>query len=236
MKANNFKFAILLYVFSGIGLVYYLFSSFSGLLVLAPILRMMLLVVLCICAYFGSVNISKTSKTPQKIMKATFCAFFLLYLWFLITLVCFDSYFGRVGFDRLSKWNLQSLKDYFKNSFNIIPFKTILRFVLAPFNNSDISAKAIITNLLGNLAAFSPFAFFLPLLFKKLNKFGNFVMAMIAIVTVVELLQFALLTGCCDIDDLILNVGGAVILFLLLKINTIDNFVKRFTKCKAKEE
>ena len=50
---------------------------------------------------------------------------------------------------------------------------------------------------------------------------------MIAIVTVVELSQFALLTGYCEIDDLILNVGGAAILFWILRIDKIKRLVDR---------
>lgn len=228
MKKPLIIYVAILYGLSLISLGAYLFLSFSAFFVLPPFARLALLGVTCICTYFGSLILSKHSAEPQKIMRTTFWFFFGLYLMLLVTLVCFDSYFGRVGFDLLSKWNSQALATYFKESFNITPFKTILNFVLAPFNGSNISARAIITNIFGNLAAFSPFAFFLPLLFKRLKKFSNFLMAMIAIVTVVELLQFALLTGCCDIDDLILNVGGAAILFGILKIKKVKALVDRF--------
>ena len=226
MKICNFKLAILMYAISGLGLIYYLVSSFASLFV-PPLLRVVLLVAICLCAYLGSIKLSKTSKSPQKIMKATFWGFFVLYIYFLVTLVCFDSYFGRVGIDGLSTWNAQTLSSYLQTHLNLIPFKTITKFVVAPFVDSNITSKQIITNILGNLVAFSPFAFFLPLLFKRLKKFGNFLLAMIAIVTVVELSQFALLTGYCEIDDLILNVGGASILFWILRIDKIKRLVDR---------
>jgi len=228
MKRSVLAPVIALYGLSVIGLVAYLFLSFCGAFVLPPFARLALLGVICVAAYFGSRIMAKKSSEPQRFMRLTFWYFFGLYLLLLVTLVCFDSYFGRVGLGHVTKWSPQALTIYLEKSFNLIPFKTILKFVLAPFTDSDISARAIITNILGNLAAFSPFAFFLPLLFDRLKKFGKFLLTMIGIVTLVELLQFALLTGCCDIDDLILNVGGAAILFWVLRIDKVKRLVDRF--------
>lgn len=58
-----------------------------------------------------------------------------------------------------------------------------------------------------------PFAFFLPLLFKKQNNFKTFLLTMICIVIGIELLQFITMSGSCDIDDVILNVSGSLIMY-----------------------
>ena len=80
---------------------------------------------------------------------------------------------------------------------------------------------------MGNIIACMPFAFFLPLLFKKQNNLKVFTLTMILIVLIIELLQFITLSGSFDIDDLILNVLGAVILFLILKIKRINQLIHK---------
>ena len=82
---------------------------------------------------------------------------------------------------------------------------------------------------MGNLAAFAPFAFFLPVLFNKMRSFKNFLIAMIIIVLTAEISQMILLTGAADIDDLILNVLGATVAFGLLKTKYIDKIIKAIT-------
>ena len=231
MNHCSLKMPIFSYSIAGLGLLYYFVSDFTGILSLPPLFRMLLLVFVCFCAYLGSVSLCKTAKNPQKIMKTTFWGFFVLYIWFLITLVCFDDYFSRVGFDRLSSWNAKAFADYLQTRLNLVPFKTIGLFVKAIFIESEITARQIITNLLGNLAAFAPFAFFLPLLFDKFKRFGWFLLVMIGIVTTVELMQFALLTGYCEVDDLILNVGGAAILYWILRIKMVKAVVDKLVKC-----
>ena len=81
-------------------------------------------------------------------------------------------------------------------------------------------------NLLGNIVACMPFAFFLPLLFKKQNNLKRFALTMIIIVLTIELLQFVTLSGSCDIDDIILNVSGAIIMYAILKIKSVNNLIK----------
>ncbi|MBQ3561723.1 MAG: VanZ family protein, partial [Oscillospiraceae bacterium] len=46
------------------------------------------------------------------------------------------------------------------------------------------------------------------------------------IVIAVELLQFITLAGSCDIDDLILNVSGAFLVYLAAKTKNIEKFLR----------
>lgn len=43
---------------------------------------------------------------------------------------------------------------------------------------------------------------------------------------IIELLQFVTLSGVCDIDDVILNVAGACIMFGILSIKPVKAFVR----------
>ncbi len=98
---------------------------------------------------------------------------------------------------------------------NFIPFHTIISY----YKNSDSLEPVIInTNIFGNLLAFSPMGFFLPVLFPKLRKFLSFAIVMFFIIVVIELAQFITNLGILDIDDLILNLCGAFIAFTLCKL------------------
>lgn len=49
---------------------------------------------------------------------------------------------------------------------------------------------------------------------------------MICIVICIELLQFITMSGCCDIDDVILNVVGALVMFGILRIKSINQLIR----------
>ena len=110
--------------------------------------------------------------------------------------------------------------------FNIVPFATIKLFING-YSSGLVSFKSYFMNIFGNLCAFMPYAIFLPLMFKKMNKYKNFLITMIFIVCVIEILQFLTMSGSCDIDDLILNVLGASLVYLIYKIKFVNKLVRR---------
>lgn len=224
--------SVLLYLAALTLLVLYTVSDIQT--VMPPLKRLAMLACVCIALYCGSYLLSATAnrKTACKTMKCTFLVFFILYVILLVTLVLFDSYFGRSGVSRFELWNTDSLKDYISTSINLIPFKTIYEYIHSTFVTADISERGFITNIFGNLAAFASFAFFLPLLFNKINTFKKFITTMLCVVITAELLQFILLTGSCDIDDIIINVTGAVIMYGILNISIVNKAVAKITKAE----
>lgn len=161
-------------------------------------------------------------------MKNTFMIFFVLYLLLIVTFTLFDNNFGRSGVNILS-WNSEKFNVYIKNSLNIIPFKTITDFIIK-FINSDISLNTFLINIVGNIVALMPFGFFLPLLFgKKINNVKKFLIFMTIFTFGIEFLQFIFFTGSCDIDDIILNVFGAIIIYLIMKLEKVKNIVSKIT-------
>ena len=50
---------------------------------------------------------------------------------------------------------------------------------------------------------------------------------MIFIVVLIEILQFVTMSGSCDIDDLILNVLGASIVYFIVKIKFIYKLIHK---------
>lgn len=231
MKTKICFSVVVLYGFALLCFFCYMFAVFHPQMEMTPMKRLILLGCLCVFAYFGSLLFSKamSREKAQKIMRITFMIFFGLYLILLVTLVLFDSYFGRVGFSFVGLWNSENIAHYRQNSFNIIPFKTIFFYLSGLFGRTTLSLGSIVTNFLGNLIAFAPFSFFLPLLSKKYHMFGRFLLTMVVTVVGVEVLQFILLTGCCDIDDVILNVLGACIGHKILWMRSVKKVITKIT-------
>lgn len=226
MKRNLKVLATLLYIAGLVMFAVYVGYELKSNIVMSVLGRLFLLLGSCLLIYLGSFfkcwNLNIESKT--KIMRITNWFFFVLYIILLITLVLFDSMFGRSI--NIFIWSQESLDFYLKNSFNIIPFKTILEYCLG-FINQTMNLNIIIINLLGNFIAFMPFAFFLPRLIKRINNFKTFFVVMLFIALSVELLQFITMSGICDIDDVILNVSGSLILYKTLNISIIKKVINK---------
>ena len=214
--------SIIFYIIAVLFLGLYGLAEITKHLYLSEFGRLFLLCGSCVFLYFGGLILSKYRKDNQP-MKINLWIFFGFYLLLFITLTLFDQFWGRQGLHFVN-WSKELFDRYINGSFNIIPFKTIYEYICA-FDSLQ-STKALMLNLLGNIVACMPFAFFLPLLFKKQNNFKRFTITMFVIVLIIELLQFVTLSGSCDIDDVILNVSGALIMYAILKIKSVNNLIK----------
>ena len=117
-----------------------------------------------------------------------------------------------------------SYDEYLRAFTNFVPFETISLYVSALFSgrmNIDIPIK----NLAGNLLMFLPLGFYLPYFAKKIMGIGKFILFSVAILLLIEAIQLLTMTGSFDIDDLILNLAGAIVGFFIFK--------KLMTKIKA---
>lgn len=107
------------------------------------------------------------------------------------------------------------------HSFNLIPLRTIRGYflVLAREDAAGLSLRPYaVTNLLGNLLAFLPLGIFLPLLFRRQRRFWTFLPSSAAVIALVELLQLLSRRGALDVDDLLLNLPGACLGWLLWRL------------------
>lgn len=108
---------------------------------------------------------------------------------------------------------------------NIIPFKNTLTYItgLDKFN-----LDVIIHNTVGNILIFLPLGVFLPLLFKKCRPFTKVLLISVIISIFIECSQLFFMLGQFDIDDIILNVSGSMVGFLLFKsFNSIGELSKK---------
>lgn len=152
---------------------------------------------------------------------------FTIYIIVLATLLFLESTFRR-GFADRNIWQVVPFsKDHIKYYSNLIPLKSVTMYYTA-FQKKSMSLTIITINVLGNLLAFAPFGFFIPILYKKKvqNVFKFLIIATISS-TLVEVIQFLTMVGQADIDDVILNVLGALIIYILMHLPFIKRLMVR---------
>lgn len=103
---------------------------------------------------------------------------------------------------------------------NIVPFKTIGEFwaVMRQTFGSEGTEYLFMSsfiNLAGNVVMFIPLGFFPPFIWKAFRGFFPDMALCAAVIIVVELMQFVTGLGCADVDDLILNIFGAAMGWLI---------------------
>lgn len=164
------------------------------------------------------------SAQNEKNTKKHLSIILIIYTILISTLLFLDENYGR--YSHINNIKFLS-KEHFELYSNFIPFKTIFSFV-ERLQQNTINTSIVLTNLLGNIIVFAPYGIIIPILFKeKFSNIKNFTVLMIMIVLAVECVQFITRRGSFDIDDLILNVAGAVLFFGLMKIKVIGEFVKK---------
>ena len=96
--------------------------------------------------------------------------------------------------------------------YNLTPFKEIKRFWVY---RDIIGTDMVFINLVGNIGVFVPFGFLLPVIYKPLGKWYALLPLSISFSSIIECIQLITKVGIMDIDDVILNVTGAMIGLLL---------------------
>ena len=143
--------------------------------------------------------------------------YMILYFIFLFSLTMLIGRFGKTLI------NMKYFQMYLRD-INIIPFKTIIKYL-----TSKVSLQVIIYNIIGNFIAFMPLSFLLILKNKNNIKLSRQFTKIGITVLVIEILQLIFSCGKFDIDDFILNVGGALAFsYILLKTNTLSKINRIF--------
>lgn len=103
--------------------------------------------------------------------------------------------------------------------YNLVLFKEIGRFLKY---RKSLGTMAVMLNLVGNVAAFVPFGFFLPVINRKCHSFFYMVFFSFEFSLLVETIQLISKVGSFDVDDLLLNtIGGAIGYLIFIVLNHI---------------
>lgn len=163
--------------------------------------------------------IGKNDECVKKIMHRTMIWFFLTYILIVIDFTLISDSFGR-NLSSIFILNKAEINEHIKRSTNFIPFNTIRLYINAYLSGS-LQFYIIIENLLGNLLVFAPLAILAPTALRSINTLPKFLLFIGIFVVIIEIMQFVFLTGSADIDDLILNMIGALIGYGVVSINSV---------------
>lgn len=140
---------------------------------------------------------------------------FAVYIYVLIKIILFK--FGTINISFLG----HQLQKNLRNPGNMI--ERLRSGNLIPFNEISRSIHGLSThdliNVIGNIALFIPLGIFLILMSShKQISFIRVLIVSLALSLSLECAQVIFLIGSFDVDDLILNVTGAMLGFVILKV------------------
>jgi glycopeptide antibiotics resistance protein len=142
-------------------------------------------------------------QTKKRLTKAGWLLFYL-YIILLSYFLFFSEHYGRE--------NVMSQYRY-----NLVLFKEIRRFIVY---RRQLGLESFVVNILGNVLAFAPFGFLLPLLDKKYRKFFFVTFLCLLFSVCVETVQLLLKVGIFDVDDIFMNTVGGILGYLFYKISS----------------
>ena len=103
------------------------------------------------------------------------------------------------------------IAEYFAMHANVYPYRTLIRYISYFAARRDReSLLLLLTNIGGNFLLFLPMGLFLPVLFSGMRRYSRCMAVVFAAILSAELLQGVLRVGVPDIDDLTMNMMGAL--------------------------
>lgn len=155
-----------------------------------------------------------TKKT--RILRILWYVFCVLYVCVMLWLL----FFMRLG---TAKAEFREMKGYgqaLSRHFDPLPGEVIIPSVKRVFTYplSDTKTFYEFRNLIGNVVLFVPLGWILPYYLPFARKTKGFLLSDAALIVLVEFTQAFTLLGFCDFDDLLLNVLGGWIGFILLSV------------------
>lgn len=148
----------------------------------------------------------KSKANRQPLVRFLFLIYALLMLWLL--------------FGRASGWaDGLPYQEALAQRINFTPLKTIRNYWYVIQNGTSQGLRNhCIINLVGNVVLFIPIGFLLPRIWPKLRNFFLFLLICTASILLVESVQLFALLGSFDVDDVILNLAGMLLGYLLCLI------------------
>ncbi|MDE7060390.1 MAG: VanZ family protein, partial [Lachnospiraceae bacterium] len=127
---------------------------------------------------------------------------FILYLGILFYFLFFSERYGRTD-----------ISDEYH--YNLVLFREIKRFYRY---REILGMKSVMINLAGNVVAFMPFGFFLPILWQKSGKLLYVTFWSFSFSLVVETIQLVYKVVTFDVDDLFLNTLGGIFGYMMMRL------------------
>lgn len=171
---------------------------------------------------------SQTEKKGNPLGLVTIVGYivFALYLFLVVKILLFK--FGSLDRELLTaQWEIVrsdpgAILERFHTRANLVPFHEIQSYLQAIQQNG--SGHSLV-NFAGNIVAFMPFGFLLPLLFaKKASGMGKVVWLSFLLSLLLETTQLVMSCGTFDVDDLLLNTTGGLSGYVMYRLVRLTFF------------
>ncbi|MDF2611212.1 MAG: VanZ family protein [Lachnospiraceae bacterium] len=142
-------------------------------------------------------------KARQSTKIIAFCRMlFIIYIILLAYFLFFSERYGRTI----------SMEEY---RYNLTLFKEVKRFIMY---REVIGLESFLVNIIGNVFAFAPFGFVLPIISPQNRKFLNVILLSFEFSLTIELIQLLFKVGIFDVDDILMNTVGGFIGYLCFSL------------------
>jgi glycopeptide antibiotics resistance protein len=155
----------------------------------------------------------------KKFRKYAIRLFYYIYIIVLCYFLFFSEFFGRVSSSEEYRYNLEFLSE-------------IKRFII---HRRQVGFYAFFINIAGNVIAFMPFGFLLPLLNAKYRGLFRVTIYSLLFSLAVEVIQMLSRVGAFDVDDILLNTLGGFLGYLLYAVHSLLHRVVQSSKGKGKK-
>lgn len=116
------------------------------------------------------------------------------------------------------QWSLPTWEQM-QERLSLEPGHTIGNYLWVLRNSAGLQARRdAVVNLVGNVVLFIPLGYFLGALFRPFARFWPMLIWSAAMICAVEAVQLVTALGSCDVDDLILNLVGITVGWLIYKL------------------
>lgn len=137
---------------------------------------------------------------------------FVLYIMLLAYFLFFSERYGRTLVSEEYRYNLTLLKE-------------VKRYITY---RNEIGLESFVVNIIGNVLAFAPFGFVLPIISVRNRKLLNIILLSLEFSLTIEIIQLVFKVGIFDVDDLLMNTLGGMLggIGFLICYNTIKKMRK----------
>jgi len=185
---------------------------------------LLLIAGICLPLMLGTYLYTRSQADRKDRRNAVRFSFFALFVFYCAVLLG-ALILSRVDFQTFAATKAEYWNNLDLNT-NFNPLETVRLYINA-IKYDYIGMEIPLSNLVGNAMLFMPMAVFLPCLFRPMQRLWLFTLAMFLLLVAVEVLQLLLACGSCDVDDVLLNLAGTLILFGILKIPFLQRLLRR---------
>jgi len=147
-----------------------------------------------------------------KVLKNIFLAYMIFLVYVMVV------YQRQIDFSWIVTGGFSRLNFLMSDTTNFQLFATVNRYLAVLDRPSGFGL--FLYNIIGNMVILIPFGYLFPIVNKSVRKWWIFFLVALAFILMMEMMQYFSMSGTLDIDDVLLNLMGALIGYILCPIKT----------------